>query len=367
MANVLAIVTFNIYPARMGGQKGVADFYDHLRGFHDVFVACSADNDMSKASVAGKNFLFNNRRIYLNIFKFLRLKKLMQERHFDCIIAEHSFAGWIGRRLAGIYNRPLIIHNHNIEASRFQQMNRWWWRWFAAYEARILRAADLCFFISEEDRQYAVKQYRVPPHKTCVVPYGVSLQKCMVPQPRPRRSVAILYFNGTMDYKPNYDALKLLVTAVLPELEKRSFPYQLVVSGNRVPSDLLQLMQQHQKISFAGFVDSAENLYLDADVFVNPVINNSGVKTKVIEALACSCKVVSFVSGAAGVHRTGAEHLLYTVQDHHISEFAEAVIKMFNQDVKPVGDAFLSNYSWNTIAKEAATAIDRLINEHAKQ
>ena len=147
MANVLGLVSFRVFPSEMGGQKGVTLFYQHLAAHHRIVLACSENNETSGQQHA-KTFpaLHHNRKIYLNIFRVKQLSEIVKQEKIDCIIAEHSFTGWMAWWLARRNHLPFIIHSHNIEALRFRQMNRRWWKLYLAYEKWIHRQAHFSFF-----------------------------------------------------------------------------------------------------------------------------------------------------------------------------------------------------------------------------
>src|SRR5437763_13627419 len=126
MTRILALVTYRIYPTLMGGQKGVALFYDALQKHVDVLMALSKNNAIENSKHQRK-LLYTNRLLPLNIFCIGVLKKLAINEQVQVLIAEHSYAGWIALLLKNRTGLPFIIHSHNLEGLRFRQMQRWWW------------------------------------------------------------------------------------------------------------------------------------------------------------------------------------------------------------------------------------------------
>src|SRR3954466_11720531 len=91
---VLGIVTFRIFPTHMGGQKGVALFYQYLGEFADVMLAGSNDNQDS-GKIKMDRILYPNRQIYRNWWKIDAVKRIAIEKGIDLVVAEHSYAAWI--------------------------------------------------------------------------------------------------------------------------------------------------------------------------------------------------------------------------------------------------------------------------------
>lgn len=369
MANVLGLVSFRVFPSEMGGQKGVTLFYKHLAAHHHVVLACSENNEISDHhSLKIIPALFDNRKINLNVSRLKQIGKIIAQEKIDCIIAEHSFTGWMARWLARKHHLPFIIHSHNIEALRFRQMNRPWWKLYLAHEKWIHRQANFSFFISEEDRQFALDKFGLDRQKTTVITYGVDeVKQIENAGSKLRQQLAVgeeklLYFNGTLDYAPNREAVENIITRVLPVLDEKRFAYKLLITGRRLPAGMEMLFQSHPSVLFKGFVADASLYYQGADVFMNPVINDAGVKTKLVEAVAYGCPVVSMASGAKGFRKELAGELFREVPDHEWKTFAQAVMEMCHSEKKPTPVGFWAYYSWKSIAANAAEKINQLTN-----
>jgi len=373
MTRVLALVTFKVFPPHMGGQKGVALFYKHLKAFTDVYLAVSKNNEAAPSDVDVQPLLFSNRQTYLNPFVLRKLRKIIQQKKIELIIAEHSYTGWIAWLLKKTSQIPFVIHSHNIEALRFQQMARPWWKVYMRYEKWIHQQADHSFFISKEDEAFAIQNFGLQPQNCSVVTYGVEAPKQITISKQQwlqslglKGSETVFYFNGTLDYKPNYDAVQLLLNNIAPALQKVLLHFKIIVSGNRASYQLQEQLKTNPNFLYAGYVTDVQPFYQLADVFVNPVQNNSGVKTKVIEALAAGCQVVSFESGAAGIDRSVCGNQLQVITDSNWLLFAQKMVELANMAKEPLPKAFWNTYLWNNIAEQAAFVLDEVARKHAK-
>jgi glycosyltransferase involved in cell wall biosynthesis len=365
MHNVLALVSFKIYPAEMGGQKGVAFFYRFLEQHFKITIAATKNNvrnDIEKC-------LYPNRLIFLNFFRIRRLKKIITDKKIDLIIAEHSYTGWLARLLSKRTGKPFIIHSHNIEALRFRQMQRWWWKWYWKYERIIHRKADHSFFISKEDRDYALDNFGLDPDRCSVITYGVEFDTIPEDTQNIRQQsgleedMPLFFFNGTLDYQPNMDAVILLLEKIDPLLRKQLNKYKILIAGRNASSGLIQKIEQNDNFIYKGFVEKIETYYGAATLFLNPITNNSGIKTKLVEAIAHNCTVVSFEGGAAGIEKEVCGEKLLTVPDHDHEKFA-TLIKINSGKEQPFTPAaFYETYYWANIATKAAVVIDKAIQK----
>ncbi|MGV3657166.1 MAG: hypothetical protein ACO1NX_04400 [Chitinophagaceae bacterium] len=102
-----------------------------------------------------------------------------------------------------------------------------------------------------------------------------------------------------------------------------------------------------------------------ADVFLNAVQNSSGVKTKLIEALAAGGRVVSFKSGATGIDAAVCGNHLQVVEDGNWELFAQLAIENAGAQKESLPKAFWNTYLWNNIAQQAAHKLEEVAHKHA--
>jgi len=368
MAKVLGLVSFRVYPTHMGGQKGVALFYEHLQKYLPVVLAGSMDN-VPTDKVNMKRLLHPNRKIYRNFLALNKLQNLVRSEKVDIVVAEHSYTAWIAWWLQKRTGKPFVIHSHNIESRRFQKMGKWWWRMYAAYEKWVHRKATRNFFISQEDQDYAIKAFDLDPARCSVVTYGILPVSVNKDRARLKQQLGIdekktiLLFNGTLDYEPNYYAVHTLIDQVEPLLRKKMDQYQILITGNRAPADLASKMMAAPNLEYVGYVDDVNLYYQSADLFLNPVANDTGVKTKLIEAIANNCTAVSTISGASGIRKDLCGDKLLTVADDDWESFTDTVANFckepFHADTP---ESFYAYYSWDQITSQVAKEIQQCLN-----
>lgn len=370
--NVLALVTYRIYPTLMGGQKGVALFYKYLQQELNVRLAVSKNNGEENSVPVISKKLFPNKTIFANLFRIGHLKKLVRAENIDILIAEHSYTGWMAWLLRRATGLPFVIHSHNLEALRFKQMNRWWWRFYQPYERWIHQQADHNFFISAEDEQYARQAFKLDSEKCSVITYGVepvidtSFDKnSFLKQYGINEKETVFYFNGTLDYEPNIEALRNLVNEIIPLLEQSFSNFKILITGNRVSPELLNWINKQPRLQFLGYVPDVRAVYKAAQLFLNPIQEASGVKTKVIEAIACGCTVISTMAGASGIDHKACGEKLIVMRDEDWIAFADAVKQGVKKQNTQTADIFFKTYGWSKIAGKAAHKLNAVVKQHA--
>jgi polysaccharide biosynthesis protein PslH len=369
MLNVLSIVSYPFLPAKMGGQKGIAFFYQYLSQQVNVVCVTTKANDTENVNYKVLNILSNKPIRYINVFYFFKLKKIIAKNNITHLILEHPYYGWLGLLLKKFCKVKLIIHSHNIEAARFKSTNKWWWKILWSYEKFTHQHADINFFIHDDDKAFAIKNFKLSNDKCFTITYGFELKK---PPSLEDKAIAkttickkhniaiatkILLFNGTLDYKPNLDALKLILDTINPLLIKATaFDYVIVVCGNRLPKEMNEL-KGVENIKYAGFVDDITTYFKGADIFINPVIDGGGIKTKVVEALGYNMKVISTQSGAIGIPTEITGSQLKIINDKDWTSFANEIMR--STEIENIPESFFNYFYWANIANKAFKVLSK--------
>lgn len=354
----------------MGGQKGIAFFNQYLSKL--VRFSCVTIKDNTELSAEGypiKNILSNSSSRYINLFYFFTLRRIIREEKITHIIIEHPYYGWLGILLKWFCKVKLIVHSHNIEAQRFKSMGKWWWGILWNYEKMTHKKADHNFFIQDNDRNYAIENFKLKPEQCTTITYGFELNQPPTPADKrlAREEVCkthninetdrILLFNGTLGYKPNLDALDIILEKINPALfTDTNFSYKIIICGNKLPVDYSGLINHKDKnIIYAGFVDDINLYFKGCDIFINPVIDGGGIKTKVVEALGNDLSVISTQSGAIGILPEITGNKMYIIEDNDWARFSY-LIKTINpgETIPPV---YFDHFYWGNIAARAAKMI----------
>lgn len=223
--------------------------------------------------------------------------------------------------------------------------------------------ADKIFFITPEDRKFAIEKWGLDEDKCIEIAFGVDISKYPDDKDSCKRSIKlahgiaheekILLFNGLLDYRPNIDALSVILNEINPVLlQHPNFKYKIIICGKRLPAEFNELKEYADKnIIYAGFVNDIEMYFKGADVFLNPVQSGGGIKTKMVEAIAFGTTVVSTETGAIGIHRDICGKKLVVVADSKWNDFARAIIE--NADRSEITPAsYYAYYYWENIVKK---------------
>ncbi len=353
----------------MGGQKAIALFYQNLKKHFPLVLIGTKNNEVKEEALKPLPLLANSFLRYLDISLYFKLKRIIKQENITHVIIEHPYFGWLGWLLQATSAVKLIVRSHNIEALRFKSTGKWWWGVLWNYEKLVHSQASINFFITQNDLNYAVKKYKVKATSAHVITYGFEFNKPpSVDEKRKAKLVVeqkfafknspkIIFFNGTLSYQPNIDALKEIIENINPILkEQANINYKIIICGKDLPESFNGLENgNYENIIYAGFVPDIDVYFKAADIFINPVVDGGGIKTKLVEALGYNLSCVSYETGATGIPLNVCGDKLTLVKNKDAVAFAGAIIKapLAAQTPKEYYDYF----SWENIAGKAAGII----------
>ena len=369
--HILVIAPYRFLPSVNGGHKAIEQLYSHVGKIAKVVIVSVKSNNDSFA----KNFrlvkLFSDSPLhYINPLLYFRLRKLIREEQITHLISEHPYMGWLLFLLQKTLRVPWTMRSHNIEAMRFKTLGKWWWKAMWQYEKWICNKANFTFFITEEDKESAIKNYLLPEEKGTVVTFGIDNKKA--PSADEKKEAAdfikkqygilsshrILLFNGDLGYAPNEEAVRIIVENIYPSLLQSHFPFAIFICGRNLNSHLAADIEKADHIIYTGFVNDIRQYFLAADIFINPVISGGGIKTKLVEALSYNCNAVSTESGATGIPAGIADKKLIIVADNDWTAFVKAIVETDTSAM--ISGDFYDSFYWGNIARKALTFLESL-------
>ena len=358
---ILSIIPYKILPAKLGGEKGIAVFNEYLAKKVFLIGVTTKNNDPALAKgYRLLNILSDSRSRYANVLLSRIIRMIINKEKITHLITEHPYYAWLAWSLRKATGVTWIVHSHNIEYMRSMSIGRWWWKALKRYEGWAYRNADKVFFISDDDRDHAIRVFGVDASRSLTVTYGIEQSKIPVDKHHCKELVndkhnissshKILLFNGALYHSTNYDALKIILDEINPLLMAgNKFQYKIIVCGKGLPDFFNELKDYADKnVIYAGFVDDITVYFKAADVFLNPILSGGGVKTKAIEAIAMDTTVVSTELGAMGIKQDVCGNKLKIVREGQWSLFSELVIASANEE-SHTPQEFFDYYYWESI------------------
>jgi glycosyltransferase involved in cell wall biosynthesis len=243
------------------------------------------------------------------------LRSLVAGRHVDLWQFE-----WPAYALAlqDFTGARTVIATHNVESLIWQRyyetepsvIKRWYikgqWHKYERFERRIYADATRVVTCTEEDAVIVRGSFGVP--NVDVVENGMDKDYFDAVADVPREPKQILFL-GALDYRPNVDALKLLLERIFPAVRTREPEARLCIVGRNPALALRQRAAATPNVELHANVPDVRPFLARAGVMAVPLRIGGGSRLKILEALAAGLPVVSTRVGAEGLELGDGQEL----------------------------------------------------------
>jgi glycosyltransferase involved in cell wall biosynthesis len=220
------------------------------------------------------------------------------------------------RGLAGV---PRVLDAHNVEtliweryaATESNVLKRGYVRLqarkFERLERRAFAEAGRVVAVSEEDAALMTGRFGVAADRVDVVANGIDRDafEAVVPAPEASR----ILFLGSLDWRPNLDALDVMLDPIFPAVRASEPSAVLDVVGRNPPPALVRRAAGQGGATIHADVADVRPYLTRAAVMAVPLRVGGGSRLKILEALATGLPVVSTAVGAEGLDLRHGAHL----------------------------------------------------------
>ncbi len=218
--------------------------------------------------------------------------------------------------LRQITNVPWIAMAHNIESLIWQRYyesesnfaKRWYikrqWKKFESFEKSVFACASRVVTVSQPDADLARDQFAAS--HVDVVDNGVDVDY-FHPSDVQRDPNRILFL-GSLDWRPNQDAVVSLLDHLFPQIVASAPAAHLDIVGRNPPAWLLERAASMTNVDVHGSVPDVRPFLWQSGQMLVPLRIGGGSRLKILEALATDCPVVSTRVGAEGLDLLPGEH-----------------------------------------------------------
>lgn len=227
-------------------------------------------------------------------------RKLTQT--YDYIVCDSLFAAAQLSHFDFTEIPPVIIRSHNIESEIWKLhadletsvLKRFYLRslelTLRKEEVAILDKAAVIWAISEEDKQWTQRHTN---HKNVqLLPVSVTVDPTMEADYRNKG----FFHLGSMDWKPNQEAVDYLVKQIWSHPEVKQF--RLKIAGSK--SEHYRFLASGS-IEVVGWVENSTEFMMQSGTLVTPIQSGSGIRIKLLEAMALGIPCITTKLGAAGI------------------------------------------------------------------
>lgn len=244
-----------------------------------------------------------------------KLAELSSKIKFDTVIVEYVF---FSKALECFGNHVLKIidthdafanrHRHYLEKGQFPK----WYSTSASEETKGFDRADIVIAIQDKEREMFARQTRA---HVITVGHIVPLHKA----PENASHSGQMLFVAS-DNAINVDGINYFIEKIFPGIRQKVPEAELVLAGS-----ICNAIEDQTGIVKLGRVDDLQPVYDSAAMVINPVLFNTGLSIKNLEALGYSKPLVTAPVGADGIEDGAGEAFVVA---ENADEFTAAVIKI---------------------------------------
>jgi hypothetical protein len=170
-------------------------------------------------------------------------------------------------------------------------------RRYRRLEHRLLRR-DLTVIVASPSEAEALAAGAGPRQSRLqVLPTGVGAAAPANPESGPPR----LAFTGALSYPPNADAVRYFCREIFPRVRREHPDVRFELAGGGGSPELASACRAVDGVDFLGFVGDVSDVLGHATIFVCPMREGTGIKVKLLEAMACGLPVVASPLAVEGV------------------------------------------------------------------
>lgn len=235
--------------------------------------------------------------------------------------------------------------------------------------ARSIRAirrqygeADRVVVVSEEDA-VALREVNPDLHVS-VIPNGVDLEG-FAPRPAIARQAGRLLFTGALNYPPNVATARFVAEEVMPKVLSRQPSARLSLVG-RDPGEIVERLGELDGVDVVGPVDDMGDALAVGAVYVCPMVAGTGIKNKLLEALANG---LPCVASPLAIRGTDLTHGLDVLVGDGADEVADLIVELLVDDdlrlqLGEAGRKYVADHhSWSSVANRFSRIYGELLSD----
>ncbi len=270
------------------------------------------------------------------------LQEVLKSENYDFVLLESLYMVLYIDTIKRNSKARVIFRSHNLEFEIWERLaaNSWnpFLKWYLRKLARKLKEfecdqigkVDFLLPISPVDRKkYLELGYR---GENYTLPLGLDLRKYPV-RPHSKGAKIEIGFIGSLDWRPNLEGLQWFLAHVWPTVQSK-YPnlFRIHIAGRNMPEKIRK--QAAPDIIIHGEVSDAIGFIQRYNYFVVPLFSGSGMRVKILEAMAMGKIVLSTRIGIEGIPATPEkEYIKAGNKAEFLDVFDRIVQGEFNLDI----------------------------------
>lgn len=240
----------------------------------------------------------------------VKLISLLIQNKYDFILLETVYLTPYIPVIKRYSSAKILLRTHNMEYEIWERLYKganwgiskllylWLSHQMFRYESFRLQSIDYLIAISK--RELLMYKASYPSLNGSVVPitWNALKESCQKTLKSNSQNIS-LFFIGSIDWKPNHEGLLWFLHKVWPICHAK-FPHiSFYVAGRNMPEKIKQM--NLDGVFMMGEVDDAVAFVNQHDIAIVPLLSGSGMRAKIIEAMALGKVVITTSIGLEGI------------------------------------------------------------------
>jgi glycosyltransferase involved in cell wall biosynthesis len=264
---------------------------DYFRGIFSLKPRFAQNHIDPKCSEAIQNIIFdyNIDDVYFDSLWTAESTSLKNIK--NPVLIEHNLEYIFLKEMAKCESNILLKNLTYFESSRTR-----------FYEKNILKTFPRIIFLSDYDRDFAVKQFSLEVKK-CAIDDNLLFMESRV---KYLGNENYILFTGSLDFKPNLEGVKWFLSKCFTDILKAYPELKLLITGSASAKIKKQILK-YKNVEFTGLVADSKMTQLQSGCkcIISPILSGSGIKIKNIEALQAGAPVVMTEFSSRGIKNNG--------------------------------------------------------------
>ncbi len=245
-----------------------------------------------------------------------QLRSCLKEQAYDAVLLESLFVTPYVALIRSHSRARIILRAHNIEHRIWERLTKatrnpltkmylaLLTRRMLRYEKSVLPKVDGIAAITEKDAAFF--RQHAPGVRVDTVPFGI-IPEYYIYTPQNAQKISLCHI-GSMNWMPNREGIRWFLEKCWPGIQNVFPKLELKLAGRNMPASITR--HKLPGVEIVGEVADAAAFITNHPVMVVPLLSGSGVRVKIIEAMALGRTIITTSTGAEGICYTNGENIL---------------------------------------------------------
>ncbi len=364
-------ITLLCFKQTTGESRQVSSLEQYCEAIEtiDILIPQSLPKKMLYAlrnTFSPENLLAKNRCFFILCYSAEMCRK------FECLLTQNKFdliyTDFVMAYLSQHTKLPKIVHGFDCITKVYYEKYKntqhlmpkilLWLNYLKVKinESMVCKKFDASIVVTHHEKDALSSLF--PEADIRVIPNGVD---CEYFKPWDEEESPSIVFVGVMSHPPNVEAVLYFYKHIYGHIKKEVPGVRFYIVGRQPAKEVCQLAAD-ETVIVTGYVEDVRPYLARASVVVVPMISGTGIKNKILEAMAAGKVVITTSIGARGIDVTAGENII--IADEPMV-FAQRVTELLGNEQlrRRIGNSarkFVeSQYSW----EKAADNLNNLFEE----